>query len=141
MAASNENVPTSVDSEVSTLGVYAVGTPPEDEISDEDMGDLPSAAKIVAAPIVVTTLSDSLPRVFVDTSRIFFSLLDKGKALASSVVANPFVPYMEDASSSSARPNQVAVDNDKDCFGKATAEALQLSLSLVLEGSDVHKSI
>jgi hypothetical protein len=41
----------------------------------------------------------------------------------------------------SARPTKYAVDNDKDCFGKAMAEALQLFLTLELEGSDVHNSI
>jgi hypothetical protein len=54
MAVSNEKVPTSANAAVSTLGAYAAGPPPKDEILDEDMDDLPFAAKIRAASIVFT---------------------------------------------------------------------------------------
>ena len=132
MPDSNKNVPTNADVEVSTLGVYSAETPPEDEISDDDMNDLLSAAEIAVALIAVTPLSDSLPQGVVDAPRIYFTLPDRGKASASSVVANPFVSYMENAPSSSTFPTQADVDNDKDCFEEATVDALQLSLSLTV---------
>jgi hypothetical protein len=44
MAASNAIVPTRVDDDVYALGVYTVETPPEDDISYENMDDLPFAA-------------------------------------------------------------------------------------------------
>jgi hypothetical protein len=142
MAASNENVPTRVDDGVSTLGVYAVETPPENVIFNKDMDDLPSAAaKIALARTVVTPLSNLLPRGMVDATRIFFHLSDKVKTPASSVVANPLVSHKEGVASTSAHPIQVATDKDKDYFGKAMADALLLSLSLAMEGSDVHSSI
>ena len=77
MAASNENVPTSVDGDVSTLGIYAAEIPPEDNILDKDMNGLPSAAKIAAERTIVTPLSDLLPRGLIDAPRISFSLPDK----------------------------------------------------------------
>jgi hypothetical protein len=144
MTASNENVPTSVDGDASTLGAYATETPPEDDISDEDIDDLPSAAEIVVARIVVTPLSDLLPREVADTPRISFLFPDKCKAPASSVITNnnPFVSRGEDAPSSSTHTAQIVADaDDKDCFGNATADVLRLSLLLALEGSNVHTSI
>jgi hypothetical protein len=56
MSGSNENVPLSVDGDASTLCAYATESPPENDIFDEDMDDLPSIAGITAARIVVTPL-------------------------------------------------------------------------------------
>jgi len=93
MDASNEDILTSVDGGVSTLGVYAAKTPPEDEISNEDMDNLTFAAEIATARIVVTPLSDLFPREVVDAPRISFHLPDKGKAPASLAVVNPLASH------------------------------------------------